>query len=155
MNCVATLLLTLVLQAVSQAPPPVARIVVGLVDGKQLTIQDPQFTGFIQGRSMDAVLSYRQEKFHGRMPTATIGRIDFGAYSQNRPFALTVTLRNGQRLEVQSEHHNFVTLTGRTDTGTVTIKHPDPLSTPLRLSTKAPDRKKDLTIQYLEFPASQ
>jgi hypothetical protein len=43
---------------------------------------------------------------------------------------------------------------GKTDFGTVTIKHPDPLSTALRITNRSPDRKNDVTIQYLEFPAS-
>ena len=30
----------------------------------------------------------------------------------------------------------------------------DPISAPVRIRTKSPNRKNDLTIQYLEFPAS-
>jgi len=47
-----------------------------------------------------------------------------------------------------------VTVRGKTNFGIVTIKHPDPLSAPLRLSTRSANRKNDLTIQYLEFPTS-
>jgi len=43
---------------------------------------------------------------------------------------------------------------GKTDFGIVTIKHPDPLSVPLRITTRSPNRKNNLTIQYLEFPTS-
>jgi len=88
------------------------------------------------------------------MPIKTISRIDFGRYIKGKPFPMTVTLRNGEKLQVESERRDFVTLKGKTDFGTVTINHPDPISTPLRLTTRKPNRKKDLTIQYLEIPGA-
>src|SRR5439155_25492845 len=97
----------------------------------------------------DAVLKYRQEKLHGQMPTKAISKIEFGEYKRGQPIGLTITLRNGQKLEAQSEHRNFLMLNGKTDRGAITIKHPDPVSAPLRLSSKKPDRKKDLTIRFL------
>jgi hypothetical protein len=133
-----------------QAPGQI--VLVGLGDGRQLIVTSPEFTGFIEGRGGEAVLMYRQENFHGEMPMSAISRIEFGEYRRNRPFPLTVTLKNGQKLEVQSERRDFVMLRGRTDFGTVTVKHPDPLASPVRLTTKKPNRKNDLTIQYLEFP---
>jgi hypothetical protein len=147
---ILNLLLTLLLQA----PSTSVKVVVGLIDGQQVVVENPEFSGFIQGRSTNAVLIYRHDKVHGEMPTATISKIEFGAYKRREPFAMTVTLKNGLKLDVQSERNNFVSLTGKTDIGMVTIKHPDPNSTWLRLSTKKPNRAKDLTIQYLEFPAS-
>ena len=146
------LILALLLQA---APPaPSQRVVVGLLDGRQLVLENPEFAGFIEGRKGDAVLMYRQEKVHGELVLKTIARIDFGAYRKGQPFPLTVTLKNGQKLEVHSEHRDFVVLKGATDAGTVTIKHPDPISSPVKLTTQKPDRRHDLTIQYLEFPPS-
>jgi len=133
---------------------PGAAVVVGLDDGQKLVVENPEFSGFIEGRSREAVLAYRKEKFHGEIPLNTIQRIYFGKYKKGKPFPLTVTLKNGQKLEVQSERRDFVAVKGKTDFGIVTIKHPDPLSSPLKLSTKKPNRKDDLTIQYLEFPAS-
>jgi hypothetical protein len=65
-----------------------------------------------------------------------------------------ITLRNGQCLQVESERRDFVSVRGKTDFGTITIKHPDPISGPVRLSTRKADRKKDLTIRYLEIPNS-
>jgi len=67
---------------------------------------------------------------------------------------MAVTLRTGQTLQVESEGRNFLSLRGKTDLGTVTIKHPDPISAPTRLTTHQADREKDLTIHYLEIPAS-
>ena len=84
----------------------------------------------------------------------TIAKIEFGPYRKDKPFSLKVTLRNGDQLDVETERRDFVSIKGRTEFGTVTIKHPDPISATVRLSTKKPNRKKDLTIQYLEFPAS-
>ena len=129
-------------------------VVVGLDDGQKLLVSDPEYSGFIEGRDGDAVLKYRQEHFHGEMPLRTVSRIEFGAYQKGKPFLLTVTLKNGQKLEVQSERQDFVTVRGKTDFGSVTINHPDPVSSPVKLTTRRPDRKGDLTIQYLEFPAS-
>ena len=148
------LILNLFLAVLLQTPAPAQKVVVGLSDGQQLVVENPEFSGFIQGRDGDAILMYRRENVHGEMPVKTISRIEFGAYEKGKPFAMTVTLRSGQKLEVHSERRDFVTLRGKTDFGTVTIKHPDPVSAPVKLSIKKPDRKKDLTIQYLEFPAS-
>jgi len=133
---------------------PASTVVVGLEDGQKLVVENPEFSGFIQGLGAQAVLMYRQEKFHGQMPLNTVSRIDFGKYKRGAPFPLLVTLKNGMKLEVQSERRYFVTVRGKTDFGIVTIKHPDPLSAPLRLSTRSANRKNDLTIQYLEFPTS-
>src|SRR6267378_2596001 len=129
-------------------------VIVGLDDGMKVTVQSPEFSGFIDGRSGDAVLMYRERNFHGEMPLKTISRIDFGPYKRGKPFPMTVTLRNGDQLEVESERRDFVEIKGKSEFGLVTIKHPDPVSVPVKLTTRKPDRKKDLTIQYLEFPAS-
>jgi len=137
-----------------QTPVPAEKVVVGLTDGERIVVENPEFSGFIQGRSPAAVLTYRREKLHGQMPANAISRIEFGKYQKGKPIAITVTLRSGETLQVQSERHDFLTLRGKTDRGTVLIKHPDPVSVPLKLTTKKPNRKKDLTIQYLEFPAS-
>src|SRR6266581_2170049 len=141
---IVSLLFVLLLQTPGQ------KVVVGLNDGRQLAVENPEFLGFIQGRNGDAVLMYRQDRVHGEMPMSTVSRIDFGPYKKGKPFPMTVTLRNGQKLEVQSERRDFVTVKGKTDFGTVTVKHPDPISAPVKLSTRKPDRKKDLTIHYLE-----
>jgi len=144
-------ILSLLLMFLFQAPQTV---VVGLDDGMKVTMDTPDFSGFIEGRGSDAVLLYREKTFHGEMPVKTISRIDFGPYKKGKPFQLKVTLRNGNELNVESERRDFVTIHGKTDFGTVTIKHPDPVSAPLKLSAGKPNRKKDLTILYLEFPAS-
>jgi hypothetical protein len=153
-----TMLWQVVPPAPVQVPPPVPvpladRVIVGLVDGRQLTVESPEFAGFIHGHGSEALLAYRQQTLHGQLEAKSIARIDFGEYRRNRPFELTVTLKNGQKLEVESERQNYVMLTGKADIGTVTIKHPDPINAPVKLSTRKPDRKHDLTIQYLEFPA--
>jgi hypothetical protein len=144
---------TLVLAFLLQTPPPSQKVIVGLLDGQQVVIENPDFSGFIQGRAGAAVLIYRHNNFHGEMPVTTISRIEFGRYRKGQPFAMEVTLRNGQKLEVVSEHRDYVSLTGNTDAGSVTIKHPDPIAPPVKLSKSKPNRKDDLTIQYLEFPA--
>src|SRR5262249_45569264 len=100
--------------------------------------------------SGEAVLLYRQKQFRGEMKLSTIQRIDL-TYAQGRPFLLGVRLKNGQRLEVESDRREFVTVKGTTDTGPVVINNPDPISPKLRLSTHAANRKHDLTIKYLEF----
>jgi hypothetical protein len=148
---ISNLLLVLFLQGPVVAPP---KVVVGLIGGQQVVVENAEFSGFIQGHVADGVLTYRQEKLHGRISVNTISRIEFGQYRSGQPFVMTVRLKNGQTLEVEAERSNFVTLTGKTDIGVVTIKHPDPTSPKLRISTHRPDRFKDLTIQYLEFPAS-
>src|SRR5689334_19093596 len=102
--------LSLLLAMLLQAPAPAPKIVVGLISGQQVVINDPEFTGFIQGRSMDAVLVYRQQQIHGEMPTRAIARIDFGAYRKGQPATLFLTLRDGRKLEVQTERKHFVML---------------------------------------------
>ena len=129
-------------------------VLVGLGDGQQIVVQNPEFAGFIEGRSGEAVLMYRQENFHGEMPTKTISRIEFLPYKKGKPFPMTVTLKNGQKLDVESERRDFFTVKGKTDFGTVTIRHPDPVSSIVKITTKKPNRKNELTVQYLEFPAS-
>jgi hypothetical protein len=147
---ISSLLLLFFLQA-----PSGPTVIVGLDDGRQLIVENPEFSGFIEGRNADAVLMYRQANFHGEMPMRSISRIEFGTYRNGKPFLMTVTLRTGQKLEVESERRDFVTLKGRTTFGNVTINHPDPVSGPLRFNTKrTTNRKDDLTIQYLEFPGS-
>jgi len=157
------LIVNLILAAMFQIPLPLPstpvitpgqKVLVGLDDGRQLSVADPEYTGFIEGRSGDAVLMYRQQDFHGEMPMKAISRIDFRPYKKGKAFPMTITLRNGQTLEVESERRDFVSLRGKTEFGTVTIKNPDPTSVPVKLTTKKPNRKKDLTIQYLEFPTS-
>ena len=155
---ILSLVLALLLQqpqapAVPPAPAtPSASVVVGLVDGQQLAIDDPIFNGFIEShQSGETVLLYRQKNFRGELKLSSIQRIDFG-YKKGKPFPLSVTLKNGQKLELQSDRRNFVTLTGSTDTGSVTVKHPNPIATPQLLTTRNPNRKSNLTIQYLEFP---
>ena len=127
-------------------------VVVGLVDGQQLAVEDPQYSGFIESRdSGDPVLLYRQRNFRGEMKLSTIQRIDL-TYQKGKPFLLAVTLKNGKKVDVESDRRSFVMIKGATDTGSVTIKNPDPISSTLRLTTKKPNRTNDLTIQYLEFP---
>ena len=150
----AALLQTPVPPPSTAAITPGQKVLVSLDGGRQLTIADPEFTGFIQGRSGDAVLMYHQANFHGEMPMKAISRIEFRPYRKGKPFLMTVTLRNGQTLEVESERRDFVMLRGKTEFGTVTIKNPDPASGPVELTTKKANREKDLTIQYLEFPTS-
>src|SRR5689334_14843767 len=107
----------------AQAPPvPASRVIVGLVDGQQLLVEDPQFLGFIETRGTDAGLKYRQETFRGDLDLKSIARIDFGQYQRGEPFRLSVTLKNGQRVQVQSAGPKFLVVKGRTDVGTVTIK---------------------------------
>jgi len=150
MMLVANLVLTLMLQT----PAPGQQVVVGLRDGHQVLVQDPEFSGFIEGRNGDAVLTYRQGHIHGQMPLKIVSRIEFDTYEKGRPFLMIVTLRNGQKLLVESERQNFITLRGKTELGQVTIKHPDPNSAPVKLTTHPANRKQDLTIQYLEIPVS-
>jgi hypothetical protein len=145
-------LLNIVLFFWLQAPAP--RVIVGLLDNQQIVVENPQFSGFIKMRDDDAFLMYRQGNHHGELSVKAISRVDFGAYRRGAPFQLTITLRNGQRMEVQSERRDVLMVRGRTDVGTVTIKHPDPLSSVVRIRTTRPNRKDDLTIAYLEFPAS-
>ena len=128
-------------------------VVVGLSDGQQLAVENAQFSGFIESRGDQAVLLYRQDKFHGELNLDSVRRIDFG-YKRGKPFPLAVTMTSGQRLDVESERRDFVILKGMTDAGPILLKHPDPISTTIRISTRKPNRKDDLTITYLEFPAN-
>lgn len=147
-------ILNLFLVLLLQAPAPGQKIIVGLKDGQELMMQDPEYTGFIDGHSGDAVLMYHQGDFHGEMPLKTVARIEFGPYRKGRPFSMTVTLKSGQTIQVESERRDFLSLRGKTDFGVVTIKQPDPESSPVGLTTSKRNRKKDLTIQYLEIPSS-
>jgi len=149
-----TWLTTLSLLLLLQTPARPLRVVVCLADGQQIMIVNPEFTGFIESSSGAAVLMYRQKDLHGELPLYNISRIDFGRYERGQPFAMDVTLRNGERLAVVSEYRNYLMVRGRTDSGIVIIKYPDPISAPLKLSTKRPNRKRDLTIHSLEFPTS-
>jgi hypothetical protein len=146
-----TLLLSLILFFGLQTPPATGQVIVGLVDGRQLLVEDPQFSGFIETRGNDAGLKYRQKTFRGDLDVKSISRVDFDEYIRGEPFRLTVTLKNGQKIQIQSQGPKFLMVKGRTDVGTVTIKHPDPISAPVRVTTKAANRKRDLTISYLEF----
>lgn len=134
--------------------PASQTVIVGLGDGQQLVIENPEFSGFIEGRNGDAVLMYRQQNFHGEMPVRAVSRIEFREYEKGKSFPMTVTLKNGQKLEVHSERRDFVTLKGATQFGRVTINHPDPVSSTVKLGTKRSNRKDDLTIQFLEFPGT-
>src|SRR3954465_14954716 len=96
---IANLFVLLMLQ--TTAPAPGQKIVVGLRSGQQLVVQDPEFTGFIEGRSGDALLRYREHSFHGLIPLKSISRIDFGPYRKGEPFTMIVTLKSGQMLQVQ------------------------------------------------------
>jgi hypothetical protein len=138
---------------VLQTAQPGQRIVVCLENGQQLVLQNPEFNGFIEGKNGDALLIYRQSKYHGQIPLKNIARIEFHPYTRG-PFSMKITLADGQTLEVESEGPQFVSVRGRTDFGLVTIKQPDPISAPVKLTTKKPSRKNDLTIQYLEIPSS-
>jgi len=148
-----TLLAVLLAGLALQTVQPGQRIVVGLEDGQQLVIQNPEFKGFIEGKNGDAVLIYRQAKYHGEIPLKNITRIEFHPYRRG-PFLMKLTLTDGQTLEVESEGAEFISVRGRTESGLVTIKQPDPISAPVKLTTKKPNRTKDLTIQYLEIPSS-
>ena len=143
----------LFLQPQIQALPEIPRVVVGLVDGQQLVVENPEFSGFIETRGGDSVLAYRQANFHGNLSVKSIQRVDFGEYKKGKPFQLTVTLKNGQKLEIETEGSDYLMVQGKTDSGTVTIKHPDPLNPVVKIRTKKADRQKDLKITYLEFPA--
>ena len=146
---ILSLLLTLLFQA-----PPQQMVIVGMDDGMKVTFDTPDFSGFIDGKGADAVLLYHEGTFHGEMPLKNIARIDFGRYKKGKPFQLKLALKNGDELNVETERRDFLMVRGKTDLGVVTIKHPDPLAAPVKLTTGAPNRKKSLTIQYLEFPSS-
>ena len=148
------LVLSLILAVILQAPAnttPNNPVVVGLKDGQKLALDSAQFTGFIESRDTGDVLLYRQKNFHGELKLDAIERIDFN-YKKGQPYTLGVTLKNGQKLRVQSDKRDFVMLKGATESGFIMIKNPDPISSTVRLSTGAANRKHDQTIQYLEFP---
>lgn len=143
---IASLFLVLMIQAHAAGE----KVVVGLDGGQTVTVQDPQFSGFIDGHNGEAILMYRQGHIHGQMPLKTVARIEFEPYQKGKPFALAVTLRTGEILHLESERRDYVTVRGTTNLGFVTIHHPDPVSPPVQLDKKI-DRKKALTIQYLEI----
>jgi len=65
-------------QVPSPPPPQTAvpaatgqTVVIGFQDGMKVTVGNPEFSGFIEGRSGDALLSYRQGSVHGEMPVRT------------------------------------------------------------------------------------
>jgi hypothetical protein len=147
----ASLIFAFFLQAQAATPEKVS-VVVGLLDGQQLLVEDPHFTGFIESRDDgNVVLLYREKQFRGEMNLTAIQRIDF-SYTSGEPFHLSVTLKNGQKLNVNSDRRDYLIVKGSTETGSVLIQHPDPTSTVVRMSSRKTDRRKDLTIQYLEFP---
>jgi len=146
-----SILLMFLLQTPVSTPAKTA-VVVGLLDGQQLAIDNPQFTGFIESRDgSEPVLLYRQKKFRGELKLSLVQRIDF-IYTRDRTYEFNVTLKNGQKLTVEADGRDFLTVKGETDSGSVSIRHPDPISTVVRIATEKPNRQKDLTIQYLEFP---
>jgi hypothetical protein len=149
---IANLLIVLMLQVPAPAPASGGKVVVGLDGGQTVTVEDPEFSGFIAGHNGDAILMYRQGHIHGQMPLKIVSRIEFEPYQKGKPFLLAVTLKTGEILHVESEYRDHVTVRGRTDVGIVTIRHPDPVSTPVQLDKKT-NRSKDLTILYLEIPA--
>ena len=146
-------LLNLFLVFLMQTQPPADRVVVGLLGGREIVLENPDFSGFIQGHNGDALLTYRQDKLHGQIPVKNISRIDFTEYIKGEPFFLRLTLKDGQKLDVLSQRQPFVIVRGNSSIGVVTVKHPDPAAGVLRLTTHPTSRAKDLTIQYLEFPA--
>src|SRR5256885_16042322 len=97
------------------APASAPKVIVGLIDDQQLVIENPKFSGFIEtrDRGADAVLMYRQDHFHGELSVKSISRIDFGEYRKGEPFDLTVTLQNGQKIEVKSERRDFLMVQGK------------------------------------------
>ena len=126
-------------------------VLVGLSNGEEVTLTDVQFTGFIQAQEDGRiVLRYQAGDQHGALFTESISRIEFG-YRRGEPFPLTVTLRSGQTLQLASDHRNFLRLRGKTENGEITISHPDPISTPIHVTTRAANRRDDLTIRFLEF----
>src|SRR5262245_32207614 len=114
-----TWLTTLPLVLLLQTPGRTQMVTVGLQDGQQVTILNPEFTGFIESSFGEAVLIYRQQDLHGELPLSNISRIEFGRYERGQPFAMYVTLRNGERLSVVSEHRNYLMVRGKTGIGPV------------------------------------
>src|SRR5262249_36957643 len=106
---ILNLVLVLLLQAPQPPQPATAgqTVIVGFEDGMKVTVGNPEFSGFIDGRSGDAVLLYREHSLHGEMPVRTIAKIEFGPYRRGKPFTLKITLRNGEQLDVETERRNF------------------------------------------------
>ncbi len=129
-----------------------ATVIVGLTDGQRVTVQDAQFSGFIESGEQGTVLFYRARNYQGEIPLTEISRVEIG-YKRGEPFPLSITLRDGRKLDVWSERRHFLIIKGTTSLGAVTIRHPDPVSSPPDARTRKPDRKDDLTIRFLEFPA--
>lgn len=88
------------------------------------------------------------------MPLREISRIEFCPYKKGEPFAMAVTFRSGENPICYPSTRQFVMLRGDTEAGAVTIKRPNPISVPTTFNTRKLNRKHDLPIQYLEFPAS-
>jgi len=145
------IVLNFIVSLLLQQAPAKPLVIVGLLDGKKLAIESPLFGGFIENTLDDAILFYRQKQFRGEMRMSTVQRIDF-SYKRGQPFLLGITLKNGSRLDVEADRRQFLTIKGATEVGTVTISNPDPITPEVKLRTHAPNRKHDLTIQYLEFP---
>jgi len=121
-----TWILSLLVVSLLQQPAPVEQVVVGMLDGSQVTIRQSEFTGFIQGHFPDAVLIYRLQSVPWTDAPENISKLEFGPYEKGRPFAITVTLKNGEKLQVESERHDYITLAGKTNLGLVRIKAPGP-----------------------------
>jgi hypothetical protein len=63
-----------------------ATVLVGLMDGRQVRIDNPRFEGFIQSREdSPVVLIYRQDSVRGEIPIDSVVRIDLG-YKKGDPF---------------------------------------------------------------------
>src|SRR5688572_3156619 len=101
MNIILTILLLL-----SQAPAPLPvgpppSVVIGLLDQQKLVLENPHFTGFIESREGgEAFLLYKQAFFQGEISVRALSRVDFGEYKKDTPFAMTITLKNGEKLQV-------------------------------------------------------
>ena len=60
-------ILNLVLVLLLQTPEIGQKVVVGLGDGQQIVMQDPEFTGFIEGKNGDAAPQRLRRKNHLRV----------------------------------------------------------------------------------------
>src|SRR5205823_12876685 len=74
-------------------------VIVGLEDGMKVAVENPEFSGFIDGRSGDAVLLYRERAFHREMRVTAIAKIEFGPYKEGKAFPVKVTRMHGDLLE--------------------------------------------------------